>query len=295
MKACLSDFPALNPSSLREALLGLNGPGPVVPLAGGTDLMVSLEAGSLSPCTFLNLREVREFQPSHRLGPHTLQLGPLCTYRDVRSDPRIGRLFPLLGRSAREVGGLAVQSRGTWIGNVVNASPVADGVPALMAYDAQVELTSLAATRRVPLCGFYTGYKKTLREVDELVTAIYISRPDRAWKEYFRKVGTRRFQSISKTLLAGRMRLSSDGGVEDVRIVLAGVAPFTLRAVHTEAVLRGQVLSPALIREASTTIENEIQPIDDFRSSAAYRRRVSSNLLHDFLVPGAGSKAGIKE
>src|SRR5262249_23474610 len=156
----------------------------------------------------------------------SLTLGALTTYRDVRVSP-IRRQFPMLALAAREVGSLAIQSRGTWAGNVINASPAADGVPALMAYDAEIELASKSTRRRVPLSQFYSGYKQMVRRSDELVTAIHVPVPGPGWIEYYRKVGARRFQAISKTLLAARILVGADQIVSDIRMVFASVTPCT--------------------------------------------------------------------
>jgi CO/xanthine dehydrogenase FAD-binding subunit len=279
-------FDVITPRSLDEALDALASDGNTVPLAGGTDLMVSLDAGSIRPCTFLNLQELGELRPA--LAPaSTLTLGALTTYRDVRVSS-IRREFPMLALAAREVGSLAIQSRGTWAGNIINASPAADGVPALMAYDAEIELASKQGRRRVPLSQFYSGYKQMIRRSDELATAIHAPVPAPGWIEYYRKVGARRFQAISKTLLAGRILLSADQIVSDIRMVFASVAPYTLRGVQTENLIRGRQLSPELIAECAKAIQDEIRPIEDIRSSEAYRRRVTSNLVVDFLTKALG-------
>jgi CO/xanthine dehydrogenase FAD-binding subunit len=275
-------FDVITPRSLDEALDALASDAATVPLAGGTDLMVSLDAGSIRPCTFLNLMELPELRPA--VGQSSpLTLGALATYRDVRVSS-VRRELPMLALAAREVGSLAIQSRGTWAGNIINASPAADGVPALMAYDAEIELGSKSRRRRVPLSRFYRGYKQMDRHLDELVVAIHTPVPGRGWIEYYRKVGARRFQAISKTLLAARILFGPDQVVSDIRMVFASVAPYTLRAVQTENLIRGHQLSPELIAECSKAIQDEIHPIDDMRSSEAYRRRVTSNLVVDFLT-----------
>lgn len=274
------NFEVLTPYSLDEALEILSARQDVVPLAGGTDVMPRFHAGALRCCTVLNLQEVNELRPQLWSGGH-LVLGALTTYRDVRGSS-LCRDFPLMRTAAREVGAVAIQSRGTWAGNVANASPAADGVPALMAYDAQIEMRSVGGCRRVPLAGFYTGYKRIARRSDELITAIVLPQPEPGWFSYYRKVGTRRFQAISKVLLAARIRV--DGRVvRDLRLVFASVAPWTLRALQTESVIRGRELTPALIDAAEIAIQDEIRPIDDIRSTEGYRRRVTANLLRDFL------------
>jgi CO/xanthine dehydrogenase FAD-binding subunit len=282
MGAYLPDYRVINPRGLSEALDALACGDPLVPLAGGTDLMVYLEAGALPPCTFLNLQAVEEL---HRpLTIHdAIRLGPLTTFRDARVTPALRQRAALLALAAREVGVLAIQSRGTWAGNIANASPAADGVPALMAYDAEVELLSKDGCRRVALSRFYSGYKQTERRPQELISAIHLPLPGPDWIEYYRKVGARRFQAISKVVFAGRRRHRADGLLEDVRIVLGSVAPYTLRATATESVLRGCMLTPEVIAKAQAALQEEIHPIDDVRSTAAYRRRVAGNLLQNFL------------
>ena len=124
------------------------------------------------------------------------------------------------------------------------------------------------------------------RRDDELITAIHLPLPQpgwAGWADYYRKVGARRFQAISKTLLAGRIRIDANRIVQDVRLIFASVAPYTLRAVHTENLVRGQYLTPDLIEEAAAAIQDEIHPIDDIRSTENYRRQVTSNLVRDFL------------
>jgi CO/xanthine dehydrogenase FAD-binding subunit len=273
--ATINDFPVITPQSLDEALDVLASVQNVRPLAGGTDLMVLLESGTLRPCTFLNIQDLQELKSPDRMTA-------LTTYRDIRASHWKTR-FPMLAAAAREVGALAIQSRGTWIGNVANASPAADGVPALMAYDADLEIARKGERRRVPLANFYRGYKQMDLRPDELITEIHLPPPSLGFVEYFRKVGARRFQTISKTLLAGRIRLASDSTIADIRLVFASVAPFTLRAFQTEALLRGRPLTQDSIAEAAKAIQDEIRPIDDIRSTEAYRRRVTANLLRDFL------------
>ena len=230
-------FDVVNPLSLADALDALAADNTLVPLAGATDLMVYLEGGRLPFSNFLNLQELPELKPVLQEGNY-VRLGAMTTYRDVRIG-NVAKQFPLLALAAREVGALAIQSRGTWAGNIANASPAADGVPALMAYDAEIELRSRSG-RIVPLSGFYQGYKQMSRRADELITAIRLPVQRPGWREYFQKVGPRWFQAISKTLLAGRILFGNEQTVDDVRLVFASVAPTTLRATQTENLLRGQ-------------------------------------------------------
>jgi CO/xanthine dehydrogenase FAD-binding subunit len=282
MHAYLPDYRVITTEHLDDALDALAAEDGIIPLAGGTDLMVYLESGALKSCTFLNLHGIPEL---HRAAAAdgSFALSALSTFRDARVNPAVREAFPMLAAAAREVGGLAIQSRGTWAGNIANASPAADGVPALMAHDAEIELTSRNGSRHVPLSRFYQGYKITERRRNELITAIRLSLPAPGWREYYRKVGARRRQSVSKALLAGRVLMGKDGAVKDIRLVFGSVAPYTLRAFRTEELIRGRELTPDVIEEAALGLQDEISPIDDIRSDEAYRRRVSANLLRDFL------------
>ena len=214
--------------------------------------------------------------------PDSLTLGALTTYTEIRQHPVLAREFPLLCLAAAEIGGIATQNRGTLGGNIANASPAADSPPPLLVYDAELELVSARGARWVPYHSFHQGYKLMDLRPDELIRRIRLSRKMRGWKQYYRKVGMRRAQAISKVCFAGAA--SWDGRqIRDTRISLGSVAPTVLRATRTEAVLRGQGLDDAVTCAACDELAREIAPIDDMRSTARYRRRVAQNLLEEFL------------
>ena len=189
--------------------------------------------------------------------------------------------FPLLCQAARETGSIATQNRGTLGGNIANASPAADSPPAMLVYDAELELISTRGPRFVSYHGFHTAYKKMDLAEDELLSAIHLPRRTAVWRQYYRKVGTRRAQAISKVCFAGAALVES-GVLRDVRIALGSVAPMPLRCVQTEEVLRGQQLNAAIVAAAQIAFDLEIAPIDDMRSTARYRARVARNLLAEF-------------
>jgi CO/xanthine dehydrogenase FAD-binding subunit len=251
------------------------------PFAGGTDLMVLLESGKLPHRKFLSIWKLPELRGIELTASHAI-LGSLITYAEVRRHELLAREFPLIGRAAAETGSIATQNRGTLGGNIANASPAADSPPALLVYDADLELVSAAGSRWVPYHGFWSGYKQTALRSDELIRRIRLPRPAPGWKHYYRKVGTRRAQAISKVCFAGAARIEANR-IADVRIALGSVAPTVLRAVETERILQGEKLSPALLRAAQETLTREIVPIDDIRSTARYRRRVAQNLLAEFV------------
>lgn len=284
MRSSLTDFRVLTPKTRADALKAMSARPAPVPIAGGTDIMVLLNAGHLPPTTLLDLHAVREFSRPLKLTAAELQLNALTTYMDVRRNREVCRRYPLLPLAAREIGAIQIQTRGTWAGNIANASPAADGVPVLMAYDAEVELMSSRGTRRVRLADFYKGYKQMDKKSDELISRIIVPRPASGTISYFRKVGTRKFQAISKVLLTGLLRLDRRRRVEHTRIILASVMPYTFRARKTEAALEGAVLDRKSIDRALKTLSAEIKPIDDIRSTALYRKTVALNLLREFLA-----------
>jgi CO/xanthine dehydrogenase FAD-binding subunit len=275
-------FELRTPSNLAAGLdLMAREPGEWRPFAGGTDLMVLLEAGKLTHRRYLNILNFRELR-GITLSDAEISVGALATYTDIRRHPESQKEFPLLCRAAEETGGVATQNRGTLGGNIANGSPAADSPPALLVYDAALELISANGTRRVPYANFHTGYKKMNMRPDELVARIILPRGVVGWTTYYRKVGTRRAQAISKVCVAAAAKLVN-GELADIRIALGSVAPSVIRATKTENTLRGKKLDAAAIEAARAALAEEIAPIDDLRSTARYRSRIAQNLLEEFL------------
>lgn len=283
MRAHLPSYQLISPETLAHALDMLSRePGIWQPFAGGTDLMVLLEAGKLPHKNYLNIWHLDELRGIEVMEEY-VTLGSLTTYTDVRTHAMLREEFPMLCQAASETGGLAIQNRGTLGGNIVNASPAADSPPALLAYDAELELISVNGVRWVPYHEFHTGYKQMTRRPDELLARIRLPRTTKNLHQYYRKVGTRKAQAISKICLAATARME-DGIVADVRIAFASVAPVPLRCLKTEESLRRVGLNQGSIDKAKLALSREIVPIDDIRSTKKYRLRVSINLLEDFLL-----------
>jgi xanthine dehydrogenase small subunit len=196
-------------------------------------------------------------------------IGALTTYTEILRSPLVRRRLPILAEAARWVGSPQIQNRGTLGGNVANASPAGDTLPVLAVAEATVVLRSLDDERRVPFGSFYTGYRRTVMRPDELIVAIEV--PPVEGRQWFRKVGTRAAQAISKVVMAA-VRAPRP------RVALGSVAPTVVRVPRTESVLA----EGGSLAEAQVMLTGEIQPIDDLRSTAAYRRRVSANLLAQF-------------
>ena len=287
MRSFVPSYEMETPFDLSAALERLSrDPGDWKPFAGGTDLMVLLEAGKLSHRRFVNIWNLDELRRID-VSPDHITIGSLVTYTQVRSHKTLSLEFPSLGCAAAETGSIATQNRGTLGGNIANASPAADSPPALLVYDAEIELVSTKGSRWLPYRSFHTGYKKMSMRPGELIRAVRLQRATSVWKHHYRKVGTRRAQAISKVCFAGAARVE-DGRIADVRIALGSVAPTPLRATGTENLLRGQKPATAVLSAAQATLASEIAPIDDMRSTAHYRRRVAQNLLAEFLEVVAG-------
>jgi len=280
----LDDYVFAVPASLGEALDDLARHPGARPFAGGTDLMVVLEAGHLPAGRYVSLQNCRELLGISEVEGGGVSIGGLTTFTEIRDSVRLSREYPLLGLAARETGGVATQNRGTIGGNIANASPAADTPPVLLVYDAELELLSSSGSRRVPYAGFHQGYKKMdLRPGEVIARVILPPKGDRSGQyQYYRKVGTRRAQAISKVCLAATIQLQA-GTVVDVRIAIGSVAPTVIRAMTTEQTLRGAALDANAIAAAERTLQSEIAPIDDIRSTARYRTRVAANLLREFL------------
>ncbi|HEX4750051.1 MAG TPA: xanthine dehydrogenase family protein subunit M [Bryobacteraceae bacterium] len=251
------------------------------PIAGGTDLMVLFNAGKLPYRKLVSLRRIEELLDI-TVRPDEVSIGAAVTYTRIRQHAVLQREFPALCLAASWTGSIANQNRGTLAGNIVNASPAADSAPVLLAYDAEVELVSARAARRIPYREFHLGYKEMQLRHDELLHSIHLSRANEKWRHYARKVGTRRAQAISKISFIGLVQMSGDT-IDNVRLAAGSVAPVPLRCYRTEESLRGERISSTVIHRAAATISSEVQPITDIRSTIEYRRTVMANLLADFL------------
>lgn len=272
----------VSPPTLSETLALLDqSDGSWKPFAGGTDLMVLLEAGKLTHTTYINIWNLEELR-GIEVTDDEVAIGALTTYTDIQNHRVLQTEFPMLCEAARETGGIAIQNRGTLGGNIANASPAADSPPALLAYDAELELISKAGSRRVPYSEFHHGYKQMDLRANELLGVIRLPRLTKGLMHYYRKVGTRKAQAISKICFAGSGQIK-DGQVSRLRIALGSVAPIPLRCVETECSLLNRTLNDDSVTAAAATFTKEISPIGDIRSTRNYRLQVSVNLLRDFL------------
>jgi CO/xanthine dehydrogenase FAD-binding subunit len=281
MRAYVPSYQLVSPASLGEALDVLaNDHGNWKAFAGGTDLMVLLEAGKLPHKNYVNIWNLPELRGID-VTANEVTLGALTTYTEIQSHPILREEFPMLCQAASETGGLAIQNRGTLGGNIVNASPAADSPPALLAYDSELELVSKESSRTIPYSKFHTGYKQMDMQPGELLRAIRLPRTEKRVTQYYRKVGTRKAQAISKICFAAVA--AADEKITYVRIAMGSVAPIPIRCVKTETAVLGKPIDAETVSAAGEALANEISPIGDVRSTRDYRLQVSLNLLEDFL------------
>jgi CO/xanthine dehydrogenase FAD-binding subunit len=243
--------------------------------------MVLMNAHMLDAPEFLDIWRVDELRGINDEGD-TLRIGALATYTQLIKSKLIQQHVPALVAASRTIGAIQIQNRGTIGGNIVNASPAGDSLPVLAAYDAEVEMGSARGTRRVSFNQFYTGYRRSILQPDELVLAVHIPKLREGERDFFWKVGTRRAQAISKTVMAAKARIEN-GRIESISIAVGSVAPTVVRVPQTERLLNGAPVTPTIIKQASESIAQEIAPITDLRSTEHYRRTVTGNVLAKFL------------
>ncbi|HKE04421.1 MAG TPA: FAD binding domain-containing protein, partial [Blastocatellia bacterium] len=241
------------PTSLDEAyeLLAERGPEAKI-IAGGTDLMVSLNARPLDASEFIDIWRLNELRGISDEG-ETVRIGALTTYTQLIKSPLIQLSLPTLVEASRTIGAIQIQNRGTIGGNVVNASPAGDSLPVLAAFDAEVEIGSIRGVRKVGINNFYTGYRKTVMEPDEILLAVRSRKLKPNERTFFLKIGTRRAQAISKIVMA--VNVGTTGAViNSINIALGSVAPTVIRAVQTEALLTNETLGAPVIERARSMI-----------------------------------------
>jgi CO/xanthine dehydrogenase FAD-binding subunit len=292
--------PVESPTSLDDAFRILaaartdaGSDAPIRPMAGATDLLVQI-TGELGPppARVLDLWRLDELRGIH-VDAGALVLGALTTYTEIRHSALCREIAPALVEAAATIGAAQIQNRGTIGGNIANASPAGDTLPVLLAMDASVVVGSARGEREVAATAFWPAYRRTALAPDELVLRVRLPIvPGREVR--FRKVGTRRAQAISKMVLAIAWRDEPDETEvgprvwRDVRLGLGSVAPTPIRARATERVLEGSRPTPETADRAAQALAGEVKPIDDVRSTADYRRAVTSRVLHRLIREAGG-------
>jgi xanthine dehydrogenase small subunit len=267
MKTALSTLELRRARSLDDALTILREERRV-PIAGATDVYVALNFGTHPAKRFLDIWALDELR-TITVRDDKLVLGALVTYTAMIDSPEVNERLPMLVEASRQVGGPQIQNRGTIGGNIANGSPAGDSLPVLAAADAVVMLRNVEGVRRVPFTSFYSGYRTSVARTDELIVAVEVPRVDGT--QWYRKVGTRAAQAISKVVIAAVAGRAP-------RIAVGSVAPTVIRLRATERALA----SGASIDDAMAALRTEVHPIDDLRSTAEYRLRVTENLVRRF-------------
>lgn len=255
-------------------------------LAGGTDWMVEQELRPKlrpgeSPPLVVDVSRMPDLKGIYLEGDR-LRIGAASTYLEMQRSSAVHERAPLIDRMARDIGALQIQARGTLGGNIATASPAADGVAALAAYDAELIVQSVRGQRRIPFAELQTGYKSSTRAPDEIIVAIEIDLPKAGSAWTWRKIGARKAQAISKVALAGIAELQ-DGRVKRFGLGMASVAPVTARLQNTRDLVLSRPLSELSASDVDEAVSKDISPIDDVRSTRAYRIHCAKAATRSFL------------
>jgi carbon-monoxide dehydrogenase medium subunit len=250
-------------------------------IAGGTDLILRMRDKVFSPAVLIDLRRMAlngiSFDGDEK------RLGPCVSLSQILESDEMEQTFPALGKACREFAGPPIRNRGTLGGNIVNASPAADLVPPLIAYDANIVLSSSGGDRVLALSDFFSGPGKSVIEPVEILTEIRLPALPPGTAATFIKLGQRRSMAISQVNLTTRLGMDASGVVSDARIVLGAVAPTPMRAVLAEGMLTGEELSEDLLSEAARQAREEAAPISDVRANLSYRDQMTEVLVRRAL------------
>lgn len=274
----------LRPRTPQEALAAYARDPKLVPLAGGTDLMVGWNMGRLNGRGMLDLTRVKEWR-GIRVRQDGVELGALATHAEIRDHAAVRASFPLLAQACAVVGAEQIQNRGTIGGNLANASPAGDTFPSLAVYQAVVRAAGPNGRRAIPVTEFFAGVKKSVLGPSELLESVFVPfAPKKPSRSLFRKVGTRAAQAISKTMFAGLLWLERDGSVAEARLAFGSLAPTVKRLAAAESFLKGRLITAEAADRAAGLLESDCSPIDDIRSTRAYRLEASRRILRNFLL-----------
>ncbi len=267
------------PRTLDEAVALLaSDPEGWTPVHGGTDLLVRMRGGWVTPRGLLDLTGIRGFGDI-RVEDGRVVIGAGATHAALAADERVQTHAPALARAAGMIGSPAIRNRGTLGGNLANASPAADTVPPLFVVGAEVGLQGPDGVRWVPVEDFATGPGKTVRAATELVAAVRFPARGRGVRSAFERLGTRKALAIARVSVAVGARIAAGGTLHEVRVALGAVAPTVIRAREVEAILEGRAWTDEAAGQACEAVRREARPITDLRASEAYRREMCGVLL----------------
>jgi CO/xanthine dehydrogenase FAD-binding subunit len=257
---------------------------PVALLAGGTDLMVQIAQGPLTPGPLPLVVDVSRLDELRaiRFDGTTLSIGAAVSYLELQRHPVVCERTPLIARMTYDIGGPTIQARGTLGGNIATASPAADGVAAVAAFDPDIVVASVRGERRIAMSALQTGYKQSSRARDEVVVAIELKPPPLGTPWVWRKVGTRLAQAISKVALAAVAQVDA-GRVTQFGAAMASVAPVTALMQNTRALITGARLDALDATALDAAVDADTSPIDDVRSTRRYRQHVARAIVREFV------------
>ncbi len=276
-------FRTFSPRSETEALELLNDQSEnILPIAGGTNVLVDLNQRKLAPRVLVNLSRIEEWKQIEPI-EGGLEIGPLVTHSELEANPLIIKSFVALAMAASVVGSPQIRNRGTLGGNLQSASPAADCVPPLLAFDAMLTLVSSSGKREVRVSDFFLGVGKTLLRPNELISRITVKNyPNQI--SIFKKVGLRKALAISLVNLAVSLELDENNQCSKARVAFGSVAPTPIRAKGAETFLEGQIINYDIIKDLTRIVEQEISPITDIRATATYRRYLAKELLIELMI-----------
>lgn len=248
-------------------------------MAGGTDLLVALRNSGDKPGQIIALEQIPVLSEINELPDGSISIGANISFSRIVRDPVLQARYPLLTQAAATVGGPAIRTMATIGGNIVTASPAGDSLPALYLLDAQLKLCSVAGCRTVAISDFISGPRRTMLQPGEIINRIILP-PAQEWTiQRFEKVGRRKSLAIAVASLAAMVQLTADGTVAEARFAWGSVGPTVMRCSEAESCLVGEPLSEAALQAAAVLVQQAVQPIDDIRATADYRRSVAGNLL----------------
>jgi len=271
-------FNYIKPKNLLEALQILSQASEETRvLAGGTDILVNIQDGMLSPHTLVDIASLEELKQIEEKDGQ-LELGALVTHSQIAGSERLREKAPPLVQACAEIGSPQIRNLGTLGGNIITASPSGDTVPPLYVLEARLTLKSVKGKRQIPIEQFFTGVKETIIRPEEILTTISFPVLPASSKSFFKKLGQRKALAISKVSVAAIIDIQA-GMIKDARIALGAVAPMVIRASQTETVLKGKTLEKDVISQATKIIVTESRAISDIRSTAEYRNEMVGVLL----------------
>ena len=281
-------FDYLTPKNLTEALEMISSWPEVLPLAGGTDILVQIKEQHRPVEALLSLKRVPEVHQQSHNG--TLTLGSAVTVGEIAASREIQQNYTALADGAGLIGSIQIRNMATMGGNLCNASPSADTAPPLLVLKAQAVVAGLYGERSISLDTFFVGPGQTILQPGELLKEIVVPKPaDRSGSCYLRST-PRAWMDIAVVGVAAAITMDAGGVITDARLALGAVAPVPMRATAAEALLPGHKLTDDLLQQAGATAAQESKPIDDLRASAKYRRHLV-NVLTQRALRGAVARA----